>query len=100
MTRKNRRYKRPSKPPVGERQVKVFLDEPAPTFDCLKCPIDRNQHEDIRKGDREQKQRRDDRAGHGPKGLEGVELVLQSRRRDRDGERQRNHDRRMTEREE
>ena len=89
----------PEQAAVGEHEVEVFLDEPAAALDGLERAPHRGEDDDVGDRDGEQEQRRHQRADHAAEALERLETTLKRRRGERDGDRQRDNDRRMAERE-
>ncbi len=86
-------------PAIGEHQVEVFLDEPAPALDGLERPPHRGEDDDVGDRDGEQKQRRHQGSDDAAKALERIETTLQFGRCDRDCDGQRDDDCRVAERE-
>ena len=85
---------------IGEHEVEVFLDEPAAALDGLKRPPHRGEDNDVGDRDGEQEQSRHQSSDDAAKALERVETTLQLGRRDGNGDRQRDDDCRVAEREE
>ena len=86
------------KPPLRQQHVEVFVDIGAAVLDVLEGLVDAEEDEDVHDGYGEQKERGDERADDAADAVNGVDLILEGRRRCGDRDRGQDHDGRMAER--